>query len=217
MENNMDPLLDKYNYNDSLNDLPNEKWKEIEGFENYAVSNYGRIKSLERYTPMAGGGERLEPERIMKPFLTQYFNKHLGSTFYNIFCGLSLNGQKYRRFIPRFVYNHFVEKFDLDDHSVVISFKDSDSFNLHCGNLELMTIGEQLAKMLRKERARSWRSDTKQAIDQYRIDGGFISSYTSLYAAEKATGINTGSIQYALTGKSFTARGRDARLPRQGR
>lgn len=32
----------------SLKDLSNEQWEIIEGFENYAISSYGRIKSLER-------------------------------------------------------------------------------------------------------------------------------------------------------------------------
>jgi putative transposase len=30
----------------SLKDLPDEQWESIEDFENYAISNYGRVKSL---------------------------------------------------------------------------------------------------------------------------------------------------------------------------
>lgn len=33
----------------SLENLPDEEWKLIEGFENYAISNYGRVKNLERW------------------------------------------------------------------------------------------------------------------------------------------------------------------------
>jgi hypothetical protein len=33
----------------SLENLPHEEWKLIEGFENYAISNYGRVKNLERW------------------------------------------------------------------------------------------------------------------------------------------------------------------------
>ncbi|WP_184192062.1 NUMOD4 domain-containing protein [Chryseobacterium defluvii] len=36
--------------NTLLQDLPEEEWKLVEGFENYAISNYGRLKSLERWT-----------------------------------------------------------------------------------------------------------------------------------------------------------------------
>ena len=35
-------------YNYSLENLPDEQWKSIEGFENYEISNYGRVKSLSR-------------------------------------------------------------------------------------------------------------------------------------------------------------------------
>jgi hypothetical protein len=41
-------------YNTSLTDLPDEEWKLIDDFENYAISNYGRLKSLERWTFLPG-------------------------------------------------------------------------------------------------------------------------------------------------------------------
>lgn len=43
-----DKYLKEVLLNLSIEDLPDEEWKVIEGFENYTISNYGRIKSLER-------------------------------------------------------------------------------------------------------------------------------------------------------------------------
>jgi len=37
--------LNEVLYNTSLNDLPDERWKIIKGMDNYAISNYGRIKN----------------------------------------------------------------------------------------------------------------------------------------------------------------------------
>lgn len=43
----VEPNSEKYL---SLEDLPNEIWKDIKGYEGlYQVSNYGRVKSLDRY------------------------------------------------------------------------------------------------------------------------------------------------------------------------
>jgi len=68
----------------SLKDLPDEQWKPIEGFENYVISNYGRVKSLERLVPLPNGGEQKMLAKIMKPQAFRYFNKHLKAYFYNL-------------------------------------------------------------------------------------------------------------------------------------
>ena len=36
----------------TLDDLDGEEWKDIEGYDGYQVSNYGRIKSFKRKTPL---------------------------------------------------------------------------------------------------------------------------------------------------------------------
>lgn len=37
----------------SLEDLPNEEWRDIQGYEgNYMISNYGRVKSLKKKKPI---------------------------------------------------------------------------------------------------------------------------------------------------------------------
>lgn len=50
-----DEYLDTVLSNLSL-DLSGEVWKLIEDFENYAISNYGRVKSLERWALVPNGG-----------------------------------------------------------------------------------------------------------------------------------------------------------------
>ncbi|WP_288377289.1 NUMOD4 domain-containing protein [uncultured Chryseobacterium sp.] len=52
--------------NTSLKNLHNEEWKEIEEFDNYMISNYGRIKSVERWANPLNGRKFKLSERIMK-------------------------------------------------------------------------------------------------------------------------------------------------------
>ncbi|SDQ82168.1 NUMOD4 motif-containing protein [Chryseobacterium soldanellicola] len=94
-------------YNTSLENLPYEEWKPIEGFENYAISNYGRLKSLERQSTSLFGRERMMPEKVMKLIFVKRFNKYLQTSFYNVHCTLSSEGEKYRKSIARLVYYHF--------------------------------------------------------------------------------------------------------------
>ena len=35
----------------TTDDLDGEKWRDISGYENYQVSNFGRVKSFKRHTP----------------------------------------------------------------------------------------------------------------------------------------------------------------------
>jgi hypothetical protein len=178
-----DQYLKEVLYNNSLDNLPEEEWKLIEGFENYEISNYGRVKSLKRIT-ITPRSRREEPEKIMELFFTKYSNRYLERNYYNIFCSLSLEGIKHRKSIARLVYYHFVKKYDMDNRSVVISYKDSNSFHLHYNNLEQLSISEQRYKMFRKDRAKSWKSDHQQPISQYNIDGDFVASFDSIYAAD---------------------------------
>lgn len=43
-----------------------EVWEDIEGFENYQISNLGRVKSKERYTKIKNGVMSLRKEKILK-------------------------------------------------------------------------------------------------------------------------------------------------------
>ncbi|UZT97993.1 NUMOD4 domain-containing protein [Chryseobacterium fluminis] len=190
-------------YNTNLDDLPGEEWKIIEDLENYAISNMGRVKSLERLTPMANGGYRKDGERIIKLSFVKYFNRYLQRTFYHVFCGFSLEGKKFRRSVARLVYYYFIEKFSMDDQHIAISYRDTNSLHLNYNNLELLSISEIHLKKFRKKRA----SQAKQAVSQYTVYGEHISNFKSIVAASKASGTSPGGIFSVLKKISFTAGG----------
>lgn len=193
--------------NNSLVNIENEQWKIIDGFENYNISNYGRIKSIKRSSPTHNGGEKIQPEIIMKLFFIKRFNKYLDRDFYGIQCSLCSNGRKYRKSIARLVYYHFVEKFDMDDRNIVISYKDGNSLNIHADNLEKISASERRLKSFRMDKARNRKVDYLKPVSQYTVLGDLVANFDSIYDAEKAVGVGCESIQDVITKVFLTAGG----------
>ena len=128
----------------------------IDDFENYAISNYGRLKSLERWTFLPGKKKgKKEPEMIMKLTFVKQFNQYLQSNFYQVHCTLSSEGEKYRKSVARLVYYHFIEKFDFNDRNIIISCKDGNRLHLHWSNLEKISCSENRYKTFSMNRARN--------------------------------------------------------------
>ena len=187
----------------SLEDLPGEEWKLIEGFENYAVSNHGRVKSLERSFVNSHGGEHKLLDRIMKLQACRYFNKYVKTHFYSVRCNLCIEGRSHGKSVARLVYYHFVEKFDMDDHSFLMSFKDNNQFNVHFSNLEKLTVSRLHSKSLSTGRGK--KGNYQQAVSQYTVNGDFVASYENIYAASKTLGIYPPHILDIINRKRTTA------------
>lgn len=188
--------------NFSLENLPGEEWKFIEDFENYAISNYGRVKSLERWVPHPVGGKQKIFERIKKPQAFRYFNKYLKAHFYNVRCSLFIEGKEYGKSVARLVYYHFVEKFDMDDLSFLMSFKDDNRFNVHFSNLERITVNQVHYKTLNSGRGK--KGNYQQAVSQYTVHGDFVAAYENIYAASETLGIYPPHILSVINKKSTT-------------
>lgn len=192
-------------YNRSLEDLPDEEWRLIEGFENYAISNYGRVKSLERMSLSLFGKERWLPELIRKLTFVKQFNNYLQADGFNVHCGFIWDGRKYTRSVARLVYYHFVEEFDLNNRLIVISCKDGNSLHIHCNNLEKISASEKRLKTFRQNRARNLHVDYLQPISQYTAEGVLIADFKSIYVAGKKLGIAPESILDVVNKRFLTA------------
>lgn len=192
-------------YNYSLENLPEEQWKPIEGFENYEISNYGRVKSLSRLSHISLGVEHWVSERIRKLLFTKQYNKYLKEYVYNVHCGLSLDGGKYTRSVARLVYYHFVEKFDIEDRSFMIGYKDNNVFNKHSSNLERISVREKRLSTFRRDRSRNVHVDYMKPVSQYTVEGEFIASFENMYAVEKKLGIACESIMDVINKNILTS------------
>jgi hypothetical protein len=100
-----------------------EQWKDIIEFTGYQISNWGRVKSLERTKVMPTGGIHHIAEKIMSLKSVKGYN-----------CvKLCLNGRHYTKRVARLVGIHFVpNKMDFP----IINHIDTDKTNDYFENLE---------------------------------------------------------------------------------
>lgn len=113
--------------------MQEEIWKDILGYEGiYQISNFGRVKSLER--KVKGGMNNIvtRKERILK--------KYISINGYN-FIRLLKNKKYYNITIHRLVAKYFI---DNPDNKPQINHKDGDKLNNNINNLEWVTAKENM-------------------------------------------------------------------------
>ena len=73
-----------------------EIWKDIKGYEGiYAVSNLGRVKSLERTITYKNGREHVMPETVLKPI----FKKRIGYYVINLWDHCKMKEERIHRIV----------------------------------------------------------------------------------------------------------------------
>lgn len=109
-------------------------WKDIEGFENYQVSNTGRIRCKERkvsqVSRFGGRYERTIRSREMK----LQFN----ADGYHIIC-LCVENKSHTKRVNRLVAEAFI---DNPENKPVVNHKDLNKTNNNSNNLEWVTVME---------------------------------------------------------------------------
>ena len=121
--------------NTNLTNLPNEQWKDIEGFEGlYQVSNMGRIKALKREIPNPKNPEKVRvlKEHIMK---CQLDNGYVKTQIYK-------DGKKKTIKVHREVASAFIP--NPENKPTVNHIKEDEKSNNCVSNLEWATHSEQL-------------------------------------------------------------------------
>ncbi|MBN9385146.1 MAG: hypothetical protein J0H74_30600 [Chitinophagaceae bacterium] len=201
---------------------PGEQWKDIPGLEGYfMVSNHGRVRRMEYEMQYRDGRVYVKPEMIISPGVVQTPNRHKKDFQYFLTTRVKLNGQPHNFTLARLVYYCFVQKFNLDDLNLVLSYKDNDHFNLHPRNLILTTIPQQRRKAFEKGRAvspfknpsKALRAKQRAAtikrlsnqVTQYSLQGKKLKTFSSMAAAQRATGINATDISNVASSKHITA------------
>lgn len=112
----------------SLNNLLNEEWKNIKGYENlYQVSNYGRIKSLKKHSIF---NNRTYPTKILKC--------HINTKKY-LDVELCRCNKSHRYRIHRLVAEHFIPNLEKKPQ---VNHIDGNKQNNRIDNLEWCTNGE---------------------------------------------------------------------------
>lgn len=167
-----------------------EMWKRIEGYEQYEVSNLGRIKSFKQNSTK---GEISLGNRDKKGYLTK--------TLY------SGDGSKKTFKVHRLVAEAFLPN---PDDLPQVNHKDENKTNNEIHNLEWCDAKYNLSYGTRTDRARKTNmccSSTSKKVFSVDKDGA-VERFNSIGSAERATGLSHSNIVRALKERALTCGGR---------
>lgn len=108
-----------------------ERWKKIKGWDNYSVSNFGRVKSLYRKVMCKNG--------TIKPIKERLLSISDNSNGYK-FIGLRSDGKTFYVYVHQLVLKEFGPQKPSMNHEV--NHKDGNKNNNHIDNLEWVTSSE---------------------------------------------------------------------------
>ena len=177
----------------SLEDLPNERWKDIEGYEGlYQISDYGRVKSLERYTNNQYG--KLQIKKIT-------YDKHY-------FCVTLVKHGVHKRFnVHVLVAKYFIP--NPNNYPQVLHKKAvSDGGTNYANNLYWGTQKDNMQDRKRdghfefsQETRNKLSEKSSKSVVQFTKDGKFVKIYKSARDVERKTGIKNNNIGSCCKGK----------------
>ena len=168
-----------------------EIWKPIKGYEEfYEISNYGRIRSLDRVIIQKGKfgqdtnhiykGKILVPDHI--------HNGYLG-------VDLHVNGKIKRMLVHRLVATHFIIKPEGKDY---INHIDNNPSNNHVNNLEWCTQSENIQYAY--DNGNKIPPNQKK-VSQYDMTGNLIQVWESMAEAARSLGLQQPNISKVCLGK----------------
>lgn len=173
----------------SLEDLPNEEWRDIKDFEGlYQISSYGRVKSLPK--------EHITRHKyITKTKILRCGYKLMGYVFVNLCKNKKRKGYS----LHYLVANNFL---DNNNNYPVIMHIDNDKENNHVSNLKFGTYKENIQSAYDDGLHTNMRR-----IIQYSKTNEPIGTFASITKASLCTNISLSSIANCLRELSKTAGG----------
>ena len=163
-----------------------EEWRQIRGFPNYLISNYGRVKSLERDYKYGS-----HKDIILKPGYRRGYEK----------VTLFLNGKRYVKATHRLVAEAFISN---PNNLPVINHKDENKLNNRVDNLEWCTpkynshYGNCRQKISK---------NVSRKVEQLTKNGELIKVWDSMTKASESLNINISQISYCCKNTRFSAGG----------
>ncbi|MNK14981.1 NUMOD4 motif protein [compost metagenome] len=210
--------------------LPGELWSPIPKLDApYEVSNFGRVRRLEKNSLDKKGIPRKKPGMIIKTIISESQNSQTGDTAKYAGITLSANKKRYYLSVARLVYYCFVDEFDLSNKQLLVFPKDGDNLNLSADNLLLGTPKDKAARMMASGRRRSFFPEFSEEVkkksrdkitatkkekgtynvSRYSLTGQLLETYSNARIAAEAMNTAQGYISIAArdTGKVVTACG----------
>lgn len=183
--------------------LKGEQWDDIPGLDGaYRISNYGRLKALQRWVerPVRGGfwlKEKIIGARIQTQTVSEGKRE-----IYRLAAVISYEKKKYSVSIARLVYFLFIKKFDLSDRKIIVTYKDQDPFNISPKNLLLSNPSDSIKRAYGKQhRKRDMFGHAPRMISRYDLNGIKAGQFVSISVASQIAGISSSTIVSALRRK----------------
>lgn len=210
--------------NTSLEDLKNEIWEDIPFLDGaYLVSNFGRVKRVKREVYASDDKIMHFPERIIRSYPDVQKNKSVNDEIYHLAASVTIEKKRYKFSIPRLVFYCFVDKFPLDDYSLVVYAKDGNGKNIKPSNLRLTDLSGKAKRIFERGRLKkdiettydeylrtgSTRSSNPycKQVSQYTSEGKFIKTFPSIRTASRVTGATERGIISVLKGRQIRSSG----------
>ena len=189
----------------SLEDLPNERWKDIKDFEGfYKISDYGRVKSLKRI--INHNGSYSKHIRIKELIRKIRINKQ-GYWYLN----LAKNGVYKTKKIHRLVAEHFI---DNPHNYPFINHIDGNKLNNNINNLEWCTPSYNTNHAYKLGLSKAWNkglygsvNKTTRSVNQYDLNGNYIRTWDCIKNVERILKIESCNITRTCQGKRQSAGG----------
>ncbi len=199
----------------SLENLPDEVWKEIDGYEGYyEVSNHGRVKSLPRYVEHSRFGWRFIHPRILRQNIKKSTSKHFED--YYVDCQVALNKHNKVKYhsVKRLVYSSFVEKQDFKKNRMCIVNKDFNGYNNHIDNLDKVSYSERFKRIKGRNRfydflktadrsswPKTYGAYSRMIPIKHTSSDNEVTEYKSIAEASRALKLDASDIGRVLKGK----------------
>ena len=169
----------------------NEIWKPIKGYEGlYEVSNFGRIRSLDRWCSN-GRGKQLKKGKILKPQKNRY-----GYLYINLYK----NGIMKHITIHKLVAEVFLPN---PNNLPCVNHKDECKSNNVVNNLEWCSYSYNINFGTRNKRMIKKRC---KPVVQYTLDGQFVREWESTNECYR-NGFNQGAVAACCRGERKTYKG----------
>lgn len=185
----------------TLKDLPNEKWKDIQGYEGlYQISNYGRVKSLGRISKRKSrwGGQYTV---VMKEKIKKSSKNNKGYSTVH----LNYKGKESNFLIHRLVGKAFISN---PYNYPEIDHKNENKNDNKINNLIWCTRIYNNTKGIQSKEGRRTSSEFRmKGVKQFDLQGNLLNTYKGIRIAEEKTSVDNRNIVKCCKGKVNSAGG----------